>query len=752
MTLNATPFGITPAEPVCPVACIGCGRAFVRAYVRQIRCKPHCGRSEAGRVRSDQSRNGARAAKRALPAQIIGVDGEGVTDPFTGAHHYVLLSCGDKHTAADGAHLQFYEIMRFLWSCFEEHPDAIYVGFYLGYDFAQWIRTLPEERARMLLDDGLGPDGKPDGSPGMAKRKRRNGLPHQPPFPVRHLGWEFDYLPKKRFKLRPEGVPSRHTPNKLAIGKGNKRRYKWMYINDVGSYFQSTFLKAIDPKDNPNPICTQEEYDIILKGKDRRNRAEYDPEMVEYNQLECTLLARLIAQLQEGISEEGLRLSRSQWHGPGQIAQAWMKKIGVPKGETIRELTPEAVRDAARGSYFGGWFEIFWHGLIEGDCHGRDINSAYPFVMSKLPCLLHGHWSHTQEKPGGRWLTWAEKERLPQWGFVRAWIKGTSQHVGAMLHRNADKTIIRPNETAGWFVAAELTAAIRAHVVKHIMVYQVWEYHPCDCPPPLAPLVELYEGRLRAGKNSPSGKARKLIYNSVAGKTQQSVGQPAYGNPIWGSWITAGCRTLILDAIASHPSGLRDVLMVATDGVVFRTPHPALDMHKERLGAWDGTVHRNLSLFMPGVYWDDYSRSRIAAGDAPAFKSRGIASKDLHKHICELDAAWQRFDRDGWPRMELDVAFQLISPTQALARGKWELAGTVNNDKKRAISANPIAKRNATVPGKSKVWAKAKQLESLPYDGTFGDEMRAFADSEFGDHPDGRVADILAEAVIGNAR
>ena len=739
MTLNATLSGITPAEPIC----IGCGQPFARTYVRQVRCRKGCGQLHGTDTRTVQQKHAARTEERAKPRAFIGVDGEGVKDPVTGAHHYVLLSVGEHHLSLDGAPLQFHEIMAFLWSCFELHPKAVFVGFYLGYDFAQWIRGLPEERARMLLDDE-----------GKAKRKRKTGIPHQPPWPVRHLTWEFDYLAKKRFKLRPEGVPPKNTPKDLIniddISK--ERTWKWMFINDAGSYFQTTFLKAIDPSNNPNPVCTHSEFDIIAAGKLRRENAEFDPAMVEYNQLECEILARLMQQLQEGIREEGLRLTREQWHGPGQVAQSWMKKIEIPKGDKVRDITPEAVRDAARGSYFGGWFEIFWHGLCEGDSYGYDINSAYPFVMSQLPCLMHGKWSHTQERSGGRLLTWQEKERLPQWGFVRAWVRGTSAHVGAMQHRNKDKTIVRPNQTAGWYVASELTAAIRAHLVKDVRVYQIWAYHPCDCAPPLLPLVDLYEGRLRVGKASPSGKARKLIYNSVAGKFQQSVGEPAYGNPIYGTWITAGCRSLILKAIASHPKGLRDLLMIATDGLVFRSPHPALGMHKSRLGAWDGTVHRNLSLFMPGVYWDDESRQRIAAGEAPAFKSRGIAAKDLHRHVEDLDTAWLLFSEVGWPRMELDVAFQLISPTQALARRKWELAGTVNNDKKRIISANPEAKRIATGPGKSAAWPHAAKLESLPYDGTFGDEARAFADSEFGDHPDGRIADILVETVLGNAR
>ncbi len=738
---SATPSGITAEKRqgntpgLHPSLCFGCGREYVPARLTQVRCRPNCGRSRASEAkRTQQDKHRARATQRQGPRHFIAIDGEGVTDS-DGTHRYVLLSCGDKHLSNDGAHLEFGEILTFLWACFEEAPaGSIFVGFYLKYDWAQWLRTLPENRAKALLD------------PVMIAKRQRTAYQHLPPFPVDYNGWEFDYLPGKRFKFRPR--------------KGKV----WCYINDVGSYFQSSFLKAIDPHNNPNPVVTPEEYALIADGKARRQSAIFDPEMVRYNLLECDVLARLMRQLEEGMREESLRPSRSQWHGPGQLAQLWLGKVKAPKGETVREVVPEPVRLAARASYYGGWFEIFWHGPVIGTSWGYDINSAYPHIMAGLPCLLHGTWTHTveshsdsgsrselrKERPAGRLLT-----RPEQWGlgerlvFVRARLEGRHSIVGAMLHRNPQRSILRPRVTEGWFVASELAAALDAAFVDKVREFERWTYQPgCDCPPPLAGIAELYAGRLAVGKGSPAGKARKLVYNSCAGKFQQSVGTPAFGNPVYASLITAGCRALIARAIASHPRGAQDVLMVATDGVVFRSRHTRLDLDKERLGAWTENRHENLSLFMPGVYWDDDDRRRIGDGEQPVFKSRGIAARDLSQHITKLDRAWSRFKQ--WPKMTLPVSFQLVSPKQALDRKKWELCGVVSTDKTRVVSADPKLKRIAAGPGRSKPYQEPKIVTSLPYDGLFGDEMRAFMDDEFGDHPDGPVGELLAEALHDN--
>src|SRR6185312_12186664 len=80
-----------------------------------------------------------------------------------------------------------------------------------------------------------------------------------------------------------------------------------------------------------------------------------------------------------------------------QAVKAWFKTIDLPKASVVRERTSPQFRDAARLAYFGGWFEIMWHGMAAGPSYAYDINSAYPKIMSQLPCLLHGSYSAAPE-------------------------------------------------------------------------------------------------------------------------------------------------------------------------------------------------------------------------------------------------------------------------------------------------------------------------------------------------------------------
>ena len=687
--------------------CIGCSCVIENARKNRLRCQPDCGRSK-GRKRA----SGKHVARKEMVASrdFIGVDGEGVTDP-DGTHRYILLTVGTESLHDGGRALGTDEIFRFVYDQFKANPEAAFVGFYLGYDFAQWLRDIPAERAAMLLT-----------SRGIAKRKRR--IPHLPPFPVDWNGWQFDMLGMRRLRLRP----------------ANPENSPWLTVCDVGSFFQTSFLKAIDPTKATVPIVTQAEYDLIARGKDGRSDHEFNEEMIRYNVLECEVLARLMTQQRDGLTAEGIALRKNQWIGPGQAAQAWFAKIELPKASVIRERTPPTFRDAARQSYFGGWFEIFWHGPTDGPSYSYDINSAYPRIMARLPCLLHGRYSHDyrvyQHEVGA--------SENAETTLVRATVEGSHPVVGAMLHRTPKGKVLRPHRTAGWYWVAELDAAIRAGVIDRVSIEETHTYEPCKiCAPPIAAIADLYLSRLATGKNTPAGKAKKLIYNSGYGKQAQSIGDPTYANPIYASMITSGCRTMILDAIATHPRGARDLLMVATDSVTFSSPHPTLDLDKERLGAWDESIHHNQTFFMPGVYWDDETRNKLKTGDDPVLKSRGINASDLARRIRVLDRAWARYDRDGWPRLVLPVRFQLVSPRQALARNKWELCGTIVRDGKRIINSDPSGKRHAVRPGRSRPHHRLRPEASTPYDRLFGEEMSDMDAMEFGDHPDMPIGSIL---------
>jgi hypothetical protein len=579
------------------------------------------------------------------------------------------------------------------------------------------------------------------GQPGVATvRSGKNSVP----FPVRYAGFEFDILGFKRFKLRREGS-----------SKG------WMYVNDCGSFFQTSLLNAIDPAKWDTPILSAEEYQVLADGKSRRSSAVLDDTMRAYNRLENDIFGRLMRELSNGFASCGVRLQRSQWFGPGQAAQYWLSHlVDCPDTDTVGAACPDQFLTAARYSYYGGWFEIFAHGHIPGASYEYDINSAYPHVTAGLPCLVHGTWS--SRYPVGRDIS-----------IVHAHVRGNDEICGAMLHRMPDGSIRRPNVTTGYYWQTELDAARRSNILSECDVIERWTYEPCDCPSPLASLSELYNLRLSVGKNSSMGKALKLLYNSVYGKFAQSVGNPRFGNPVYASLITSGCRTAILDAIATHPAKTRDLLMVATDGVYFRTPHPTLPI-SEKLGEWDVQTKVNLTLFKPGVYWDDAARKRIRSGDAPNFKARGISAHAFAKCIAAIDdqfSGWpERYpaerdplgkDRTGWfPRVCFDTTFAMVTATQAIAWNAWSECGRVGHADVHPSGcagctgahvvqdSDPIGKRHSgSLVGdvyRSSPYADGgTSPESVPYERRFGLE-------EYGVTEDGDVISEFAWFLLDN--
>jgi hypothetical protein len=691
-------------------------------------------------------------------SEFVGIDGEGMT--VNGEHRYVLLGVGDNQIE-DPKGLDLLDILPFVNAHYKERRAI--TGFFLGYDFGQWFKTMPEDRARMLLTEE-----------GRKLRVRRNlgndprtgGPPKRlPPHPVDYREWQLDMLGTKRLKFR-------HKPCKCKLSVCPCPKGPWVYVCDTGPFFQTSLLKVIDPRGWPEPIVTDEEYRQVLAGKERRDSAVLDDEMRYYNVLENRILARVLKEYDRGLRNVGVVLSKGKWFGPGQAAQAWLKGR-APKRESL-DIPPWFI-DAAIASYFGGWFELMMHGLIPGETHEYDINSAYPHIIAKLPCLQHGHYSRGTGKPPARGnglclvraLVWSQSyaERRRKY------------HIGAMLHRDGQGRISRPMITEGWFWEHELAAATRAGIVTRVTDdrYTEWvKYDPCDCDPPMREVSGLYDHRLRVGKNTPLGKGAKAIYNSEYGKFAQSVGEPIFGNPVYASLITAGCRSQILDAIATHPMKTAGVIMVATDAVYFLEPHPGLTI-SERLGDWDYATKSNLTVFKPGVYWDDRTRANIRAGRSPEFKARGINAADLGRHLERLDqqfASWagkppaiadEKGKLAGWPEITLRPAFAMVTPLQALRRNDWSLAGYVSQPGKEVKqSSNPDDKRCDVYYDKNQgvyrsephwfgnnggIFGGVVSAASVPYEKRFGMED-PFSDeyrSQSGIDPDGFSLDGFIE-------
>jgi hypothetical protein len=731
-----------------------CPETLIRQRVSDKYCIAHRGHHTAESIRALHH-----------DVEFIMIDGEGVGEGEN--HKYVLLGCGDVQLENPNGFTDITQIFGFLYGQYLASPHATFAGFYLSYDFNMWLRCLPRDRAFYLLS-----------AIGKGKRQRlckcRNGAPcpHKrlAPHPVEYQGWQFDILGFKRFRLRPKSCDCVTATCKCS-GQNT-----WMYINDAGPFFQASLLSVIDPKQWSTPIVTPGEYALILRGKESRGSALLDDDMRMYNRLENDVGARLMRSLNQGFTSAGIRLNRKQWFGPGQAAQYWMRATGQLEltTQSVRSL-PKRLRDDLIASYYGGWFEIPVHGIVPGITYEYDKNSAYPTIASRMPCLC-GHWTSGKGSPNGKlkheWLATGKPSKLR---LCHVSVSGKSPYLGPLPYRDRDGRVYRPRHTTGWYWQHEIDAAKRAGLISDI-TYLAWhEYNPCSHKPPLRGLTGLYEGRQRVGKDTSQGKAYKLVYNSVYGKLAQSLGDPVYANPVYASLITSGCRTMILDAIASHPDKAQAVIMIATDGIYFNSLNPSLDQNlSDALGDWSRAEKHDLCCFKPGVYWDDHSRELINAGKTPKFKARGINAQDFARSISTVDSLFDSWDPNRpdtirWPTVTFHSRFSQVSCLQALQRtagtkyeGKREgiyrkLAGSISVDRELQQDSRPEVKRDPrsirldVVNGlwRTEPWDHKGWPESTPYERRFGSdgggEMNAWEEYST---PDGSVLMGFREALL----
>lgn len=690
--------------------CIGCNQEFTPHDPRQKRCKDHCGRKNNKSwkdARTWQEKNRYKIDRQNPElhgTHFIPLDGEAVW--HDGKFNYCLLSVGENSIYTDGSkELTLIEIFTFLYNQFLNIPKKFpeekiaFVGFFLSFDFTHWFKQLPEERAAMLLT-----------REGIAKRQRQVA-PHLGPFPVDWNGWEFDLLGFKRLKLRPH------------VSRGTKNPNKWLYICDAGAFFQTSLLNAARPDKWSPGLIDQADYDLCVKGKALRGEGGMNRELIEYNLAENRILQAMLHEYEIGIDHIGIRLNSNQWFGPGQCSSKWLGTTNTPLNKTIADIIPEECIRAGQASYYGGRFEVFQHGHIPDITYEYDINSAYPAAMRELPNIIDGEWTHKRHSRSHKLPTLKPGQiALYFGGFGHKKTGYYDYHpIGALPHRTEQGRIYYPSYVLGWYWHHEIESGARLGAIEEMNIKESWTFTPNTNERPLAAIATLYEERLRIGKDTPEGKAMKLVYNSAYGKMAQSVGLPKFANPFYASLITSLCRTKILDAVASHPRGVDDLVMIATDGVYFRSEHPGLAISSQ-LGEWDKAEKHHLTTFLPGIYWDDKTRVAIRDGKTVAMKSRGISSDDLATRLDELDQLFAdklNDDSISYPSLEIPIRFTYLSLRQALigrnddGTSKWALAGVPMSGKFRKINSTPKTKRNLA----TRVHGDTLRYGCLPFDG-----------------------------------
>ncbi len=535
-------------------------RDYFRQYMAEYRA---AGRDKTTRRHANTSR------------RFVGCDGEGVT--IDGYHAYFMLTIGDQTIYPDAGNVRLttYECLDFIAGM---DPKAIYVGYFFDYDVTKILEDLPMAKLDRLVHRNL--------------RTGTNGQV----FPVDYMDFQVDYLPKKEFKVR----------RKLSTVDDRTIWGPWVVINDVGSFFQTSFLKTIQSW----KIGTEDDWYEIEQGK--AGRATFsltDRETIaEYNSLEIQLLQQLMESFRQACIQAGY--VPHKWQGPGLLAEAMFRTHGVSESRKVPLLQENvSLVEFGRSAFYGGRTETSAVGPVLCPVYQYDINSAYPYAMTVVPCLEHGRWEEWNARqhgpiedlqaPTGRK---GERFALVYGAFGPAAKSGRTLWYGLPI-RTRQGTIVFPESGSGWYWSFEVNSA-RHQTFK---VRNGWVYtRVCDCAP-LNFVKDIYVTRQRIGKDGP-GIVLKLGMNSMFGKTVQSIGSPKYANPIWGSFLTAFARTMINDFIHSSPycaAGKcgQDVLMVATDSVttiIERLDYP----ESEELGGWSVELHpRGMFIVQPGVYF-----------------------------------------------------------------------------------------------------------------------------------------------------
>lgn len=564
---------------------------------------------------------------------FVGVDGEGRDDPSTGRHDYFMLRAGTETISPrEGeSRLRTSDVLDFLSSL---PTSNLYVSYFFDYDVTKILEDLSWTKLAKLTNR-------------ESRKMDRGGW-----FPVDYGEYEIDWFPRKEFKVRKKGG-------------------SWVVIHDVGTFFQSSFIKTIETWNVGTPYIREK----IAEGKNLRGDfVNIDDDYIDqYNWWECDCLAELMEMFRDVCENLGYRPRK--WQGPGLIAEAAMQRHGIPKTVDIpvlQDAAEDSVASFGRYAYYGPKFETSVVGPTEAPCIQFDINSAFPAAMQELPCLVHGEWERVT---GNRGIT--DDELSISFGTFRWDARDKRFMFGGFPVRRKDGSIHFPANGKGWYWSFEIRSAIHQTYISH----DSWVYHrKCDCKP-FAYLADIYDERKRLGKGT-IGIVLKLVMNSHYGKLVQTIGDPQYSNPIWASFITAYTRTQIALAIHSLPccsSGNArtpcgyDVFMIASDAIYTREYDDySLDVGSA-LGQWDMAKHENgLFLVQPGVYFDPVSDD--AEG---TYKTRGIPKRMVVEHRAEFIAGYKRIiDTRDVRSGDVHLPFRIfVGIRQALARHSTKQLG-----------------------------------------------------------------------------
>lgn len=426
-------------------------------------------------------------------------------------------------------------------------------------------------------------------------------------------GYHITYFPKKKF----------------IVAKGNRSFVSY----DTFSFFQTKFTKVIDAWAGGIP-------ELVAKGKEARDEfTSWDMDTItEYNRLECEALVTTMDKFRQALESAGLELT--SWHGPGALANAWLKKHHI--ADYIAE-PPDAMAENVLQAYFGGRIEIAGWGYTPKVFH-YDINSAYPTALCDCISLRDVNWRLTPGMPTDpftlchvKWNCALHSNEAYQWG--------------PLPYRMSDGSILYPPEGEGWYWGVEVFAA-QKRFPQGIEVIEHWK--------PLGPKTYPFRDAVRSDaakrlqwkrEGFPGHVPLKLVLNSLYGKLAQKIGyivdgryqKPTFQCHIWAGYVTAYTRAMLTDALRLAGG---QVVCVMTDSVWSLTDLSDKLSVGSDLGEWEYSPEDESAAFCGAGLYCAYDAN---GNERPQeYKSRGFSLDQGQKlDYRAIVQSWEKTLADG---------------------------------------------------------------------------------------------------------
>lgn len=345
-------------------------------------------------------------------------------------------------------------------------------------------------------------------------------------------GYKIDYLPSKR----------------LAIRKGHHSSVFF----DIAQFYHESLADACQNNIGKLPA------DYLQMKKKRSVFSDYYfehfPNKIKQYCVQDCKYTKELAEHWIKLFYSAFGFYPSRWISSGYLAEKVLinQNIHIPKFSE----TPEQVQEFAYNSYFGGRFEILKRGLV-GQAYIYDINSAYPFALTKIPDITKGNWIRRKSIHPKALL-----------GFFKIEVDIPDvKHVPPFPFRK-ESMVFFPSGKFVTFVTLEELKSCENTIFYHILdSYQFISKNPRY---PYKSFIEnLYLKRLELKqKNDPLQLPLKIILNSIYGKTGE-ITRGRIGNlfnPVIFSTITGHSRAQLYRFVQDHNLE-REVVAFATDSI-----------------------------------------------------------------------------------------------------------------------------------------------------------------------------------------